>query len=28
MIGTHELWVVDGKTGVSSNVAKFEVHHN
>ena len=23
--GTHELWVFDGKTGVSSNVAKFDV---
>jgi len=28
MIGTHELWVVDAKTGVSSNVAKFEVIRN
>lgn len=28
MIGTHELWVEDTKTGVSSNVASFEVHHN
>jgi len=25
MQGTHELWIVDTKTGVSSNVAKFEV---
>jgi hypothetical protein len=24
-IGTHELWIVENKTGVSSNVAKFEV---
>jgi hypothetical protein len=24
-IGTHELWVIDAKSGVSSNVAKFEV---
>lgn len=23
-IGTHEVWVIDTKTGVSSNVAKFE----
>lgn len=28
MIGTHELWIVDSKTGVSSNVARFEIHHN
>jgi hypothetical protein len=28
MIGTHELWVVDGKTGVSSNVSKFDVTKN
>ena len=28
MIGTHELWVVDEKTGVSSNVAKFDVIQN
>jgi hypothetical protein len=27
-IGTHELWVVDAKSGVSSNVAKFEVYPN
>ena len=25
MIGTHELWIVDTKTGASSNVAEFEV---
>jgi hypothetical protein len=24
-IGTHELWVIDAKTGVTSNVAKFDV---
>lgn len=24
-VGTHELWVVDTVTGVSSNVARFEV---
>ena len=24
-VGTHELWMVETKTGVSSNVAKFEV---
>lgn len=23
--GTHELWVIDGGTGVSSNVATFNV---
>jgi len=23
-IGTHEVWVIDTKTGVTSNVAKFE----
>ena len=28
MIGPHELWIVDTKTGVSSNVAKFEVTNN
>jgi hypothetical protein len=27
-IGTHELWVIDSKSGVSSNVAKFEVIPN
>jgi hypothetical protein len=27
-IGTHELWVVDSKTGASSNVATFDIHHN
>jgi len=25
LVGTHELWVVDDTTGVSSNVARFEV---
>jgi hypothetical protein len=25
MVGTHRLWVVDDTTGVSSNVAEFEV---
>ena len=25
LIGTHELWVMDDTTGVSSNVAEFEV---
>jgi hypothetical protein len=25
MVGTHELWMVDSKTGASSNVAKFDV---
>ena len=24
-VGTHQLWVVDSTTGVSSNVARFEV---
>jgi hypothetical protein len=24
-VGTHEVWVIDQKTGVTSNVAKFEV---
>ena len=24
-VGTHEVWVIDTKTGVSSNVATFEV---
>jgi len=24
-VGTHEVWVIDRTTGVSSNVAKFEV---
>lgn len=24
-IGTHQLWVIDETTGVSSNVAQFEV---
>jgi hypothetical protein len=24
-IGTHQLWIVDTKTGVSSNIAEFEV---
>jgi hypothetical protein len=24
-VGVHEVWVIDQKTGVSSNVAKFEV---
>ena len=24
-IGTHELWIVDTKTGASSNIAEFEV---
>jgi hypothetical protein len=28
MVGTHELWMVDIKTGVSSNVAKFEVTYD
>lgn len=28
MIGTHELWVVDSKTGISSNVLKFEIYPN
>ncbi len=27
-IGTHELWIVDSKTGVSTNVAKFDVYAN
>jgi hypothetical protein len=25
LVGTHELWVVDDTTGVTSNVARFEV---
>jgi hypothetical protein len=25
MVGTHDLWIVDSTTGVSSNVAHFEV---
>jgi hypothetical protein len=25
LVGTHELWVEDDRTGVSSNVARFEV---
>jgi hypothetical protein len=25
LVGTHELWVEDDATGVSSNVARFEV---
>ena len=25
MPGTHELWVIDSTTGVTSNIAKFEV---
>ncbi len=25
LVGVHELWVVDDATGVSSNVARFEV---
>jgi hypothetical protein len=25
MVGTHELWMVDSKTGASTNVAKFDV---
>ncbi len=25
LVGVHELWVVDDTTGVSSNVARFEV---
>ena len=24
-VGTHEVWVIDTKTGVSSNIATFEV---
>jgi hypothetical protein len=24
-VGTHEVWVIDKKTGVSSNIATFEV---
>lgn len=27
-LGTHEVWVIDQKTGVSSNVATFEVTHD
>jgi hypothetical protein len=27
-IGTHELWVIDAKSGAASNVAKFEVIRN
>jgi len=26
--GTHELWVIDDATGVSSNIARFEVTHD
>ena len=25
LVGTHELWVLDDTTGVTSNVARFEV---
>lgn len=25
LVGTHELWVVDDTTGVTSNTAQFEV---
>ena len=25
LVGTHEVWVIDKKTGVTSNVATFEV---
>jgi hypothetical protein len=27
-IGVLEVWIVDSKTGVSSNVAKFETTHD
>jgi hypothetical protein len=27
-LGTHEVWVIDQKTGVTSNVATFEVTHD
>ena len=27
-LGTHEVWVIDQKTGVTSNIATFEVTHD